>query len=82
MKELNVGDAVIFIDENRVDRPAVVTKVWSSAGGLPGCNLVFVSGDDTKDDPYGRQIERRTSIVHISQQPARGFAWRHPDEQV
>ena len=81
VKELNIGDAIVFVDEHHVEHTALVTKVWSSVGNCPGCNLVFVSGDDSKDDPYGRQIERRTSIVHLSQQPARASCWRHVDEQ-
>lgn len=76
-KELKIGDGIVFIDEHRVEHPAIVTRVWTSTGGLPGCNLVFVTDDETKEDPYGRQIERRTSVVHISMQPAGGLGWRH-----
>lgn len=84
-KELKVGDQVIFIDEQRARHNALVTVVWRDIhhqpeGKPPGCNLVFVSGDVTKEDPYGRQIERRTSLVHVSAQPARASCWSWPDE--
>jgi hypothetical protein len=45
-----------------------------------GCNLIFVSGDPAKDDTYGRQIERETSVIHRSGQPAPGNYWCWPDE--
>lgn len=49
---------------------------------MPCVNLLFVSGDVEKTDPYGRQIERKTSISHGSQQtPANlGFCFVFPDE--
>lgn len=81
-KELKVGDHIVFIDEHRVSHEALVTRVWVSLGGKPGCNLVFVSGDESKDAPYGRQIERRTSIVHLSQQPARASCWEWPFDMM
>lgn len=82
-QELKVGDHVVFIDEKFVEHDALVTRVWPGIGGfeVAGCNLVFVSGDESKDDPYGRQIERRTSIVHVSVQPARASCWRWPSER-
>ncbi len=51
-----------------------------SEAGEPGCNLVFVSSEVDKTDPYGRQIERATSVVHRSKQPAHGRFWMWPDE--
>jgi hypothetical protein len=77
---LKVGDAIVFIDEHFVRRAALVTKTWESVGGKPGVNLVMVHGDEAMTDPYGRQIERRTSIVHLSQQPAVGSCWCFADE--
>jgi hypothetical protein len=77
---LKVGDAIVFIDEHRVRRPALVTRTWASIGGLPGVNLVTVNDDEAMTDPYGRQIERRTSIVHLSQQPAGASCWCFEDE--
>lgn len=74
-QELKVGDAIVFIDEHRQSHEALVTKVWVSVGNMPGVNLVFVVNDESKTDNYGRQIDRRTSIVHLSQQPARASCW-------
>jgi hypothetical protein len=72
---LKVGDAIVFIDEYRNRRAALVTRTWESMGGKPGVNLVMVSNDESMTDPYGRQIERRTSIVHLSAQPAGASCW-------
>lgn len=79
-RELKVGDPIVFIDEHRVEHPALVTHTWESVGGLPGVNCVFVDGDEKKTDNYGRQIDRRTSIVHLSVQPAKASCWKWPDE--
>jgi len=52
------GDPVIYTDGYRRDYYALVTAVWG-----PNCiNVVFVSGDASKDDTYGRQIEHETSV--------------------
>lgn len=53
---------------------------YTGPTGEPGCNLVYVDGDRTKNDPYGRQISRETSVVHKSKQPAHGNFWCWPDE--
>jgi hypothetical protein len=53
-----VGGTVIYTDGYRRDHDALVTAVWG-----PNCiNVVFTSGDSAKEDPYGRQIERETSV--------------------
>jgi hypothetical protein len=77
-----VGDSVIFIDSKRTRHAALVTHVWPGiAGGtVAGANVVFVSNDEARTDPYGRQLERATSIVHLSAQPAGAFAWCWPSE--
>lgn len=78
---------VVFVDEKGVEHKALVTAVWPGeyAGNNPptnepGINLVFVSSDPSKDDSYGRQIERRTSVVHKSGQPAPGNYWKRLTE--
>ncbi len=64
IKIVKVGDPVVFIDSLRVEKPALVTAVWS-----PTCiNVVIVSDDTSKTDTYGRQIERNTSVMHKSLQ--------------
>lgn len=61
-----VGDTVVFVDPFRKEHNALVTQVWSGKDWQyafpPGINLVIVSGDASKEDSYGRQIERHTSI--------------------
>ena len=49
-------------------------------GSKPGCNLVYVATEIDKKDPYGRQIERATSVVHKSRQAAPANFWCWPDE--
>lgn len=82
-KQLDIGDTVIYVDPQRVAHNALVTTVWpqmAGGGGEPGCNLLYVHEDPARDDPYGRQIERATSVVHKSWQPAGGNFWCRPDE--
>ena len=77
---VKIGDAVIFVDPVGQPRPALVTAVWGQyatpMSPAPGVNLVIVSEDPFRDDTYGRQIERSTSVVHQSNQPAHGNYWR------
>lgn len=80
--KLEIGQNVIFVDSLRKEHVALVTNVWPSMGGIPGCNVVYVSDDESKTDPYGRQVERSTSIVHQSVQPAGGMCWRHIGELI
>ena len=49
----------------------------------PCCNLVFVSDDKSKSDPYGRQLERQTSCSYGREQgtPFLGNCWAWPDEE-
>lgn len=87
-RQLNIGDPVIFVDSTRVAHHALVTCVfdpsatWGEKDGkpLPGCNILYVHEDPARDDPYGRQIERETSVVHQSWQPGGGNYWCWPDE--
>jgi hypothetical protein len=53
-----VGGVVIYTDGYRRDHDALVTAVW----GSDCINVVFVCGDESKTDAYGRQIERETSV--------------------
>jgi hypothetical protein len=78
----DVGQHVIYIDANRIPRPALVQTWWPQMGGSgqPGCNLIVVSDDEKRRDQYGRQTEHFTSVVHKSAQPAGGWCWCWPDE--
>jgi hypothetical protein len=81
-RKLKVNSPVVFMDAHRKGHHALITRVWdnSSVQVPDGCNLVYVSDDETKTDPYGRQIERETSVIHKSAQPAGGLFWCWPDE--
>jgi hypothetical protein len=75
-----VGQAIIFVDEHRVERPALVKHVFHGSGDYPaGVNLVFVSADDTRTDGAGRQTEIKTSVPHMLTQPGGGYGWKYPD---
>ena len=76
-KELHVGDVVIFHDARGRPHNALVTAVWSQE-----CvNLVHASGDENRQDDYGRQIERPTSIEHVSRKSVHGYYFRLPEEK-
>lgn len=75
---VQVGDLVLYAEPDGTDRQALVTAVWS-----PTCiNVVFVDGDASKQDQYGRQIKRATSVswAHTAGQ-VHGFNWRLPGEE-
>lgn len=84
---VTIGDAILFVDEFARPRPALVTAVWrenphySPTTPAPGVNLVIVSEDPAREDTYGRQITRETSVVHATNQPAHGCYWRRLDEE-
>jgi len=70
-----VGSAVTYVDPRGQARDAVVTAVWGTPEERPAINVVFVSDDESRHDVYGRQIERATSVVHRTMQPAPGNFW-------
>lgn len=72
-----LGQSVIWHEPNGAPRTALVTTVW----GPTMVNLAFISGDENKTDPYGRQIERETSCQHVSQVSVHGRYWRFDDEE-
>lgn len=50
---------------------------------MPCCNVVFVTSDKAKQDPYGDQIERSSSTTYGRQTgmtPFIGRCWCWPDE--
>lgn len=80
-RNFDLNSQIIFVDSHGVAHSALPTKWWGPmCGPQLGCNLLYVSGDDTKTDPYGRQIERATSVVHKFAQSAPGMYWCWPDE--
>jgi hypothetical protein len=71
-----VGQHVIYTDESAVDHDALVTVVHS-----PACiNCLYVSSDTSKQDQYGRQIERPSSVSRMSDFTAHGRYFRFKDE--
>lgn len=54
-----------------------VKMMEGTAHYVPCINLVFVTADESKTDPYGRQIARETSCQHRSQTTAHGFYWEN-----
>lgn len=69
----SVGEFVTYYDEFGVPHNALVTANW---GGVENpntsINVVYVSGDDSKTDSYGRQMERASSVVPGHLQSAHG----------
>jgi hypothetical protein len=71
-----LGESVIYCDPRGVDHDALITAVWSET-----CvNVIFVSGDETKKDSYGRQIERQTSVIRGNPDWVHGSYWRFKDD--
>ncbi len=88
------GDVVIVVDENYRQHFGLVTVVhgnfgqtYDTADGgsrtyVPCLNVVYVSQDTAKRDPYGQQTERMSSLQHYSQGPDKmpkpGRFWANP----
>jgi hypothetical protein len=70
--QVKVGDVVIYTDEVRNDHNAIVTAIW----GQDCINVVFLSPDESKTDPYGRQIERQTSVARHTETNNYGRSFR------
>ncbi len=76
-KKPEVGEHIIFHDSRGEARNAVITAVYSDT-----CvNAVYVSGDESRQDSYGRQTERTASCNHKSMTGAFGNYWRYPSEE-
>lgn len=73
------GDVVIYTDPVGVEHFALVTQYWGGNQPNGALNLVYVTGEDTKRDPNGRQIERDTSVSRQSETTAHGRHWRPLD---
>ena len=70
LQPVAIGDAVNVVDEIYVEHVGLVTTVHGSfEHGVPCINVVYVSKDESKHDPNGRQIERLSSRQHYSQGP-------------
>lgn len=75
---MKVGDVVTYVDHQGYEHNALVTAVWGPEiydQDPPSLNLVFIDRDESKKDPYGRQIARDTSVPHAKNQKAHGNYW-------
>ncbi len=75
-----IGKTVRFVDMHGKTFDALVTAVHGTVEN-PSVNVVYVSDDKAKTDPYGRQVERSTSVVHRANQYANGMYWERRDEK-
>ncbi len=81
VRPVDVGDPVLVVDQNYARHVGLVTAVhgrfgatYDTADGgtrsyVPCINVVYVSADSAKVDPYGQQVERMSSVQHLSQGP-------------
>lgn len=83
LSALEVGHQVVYVDPTGAQIPALVTAIWGDPKGpaVPCINLVYVSTDPQRTDNFGRQMERQTSLVHRSAQPAHGNYYMLPDDE-
>lgn len=75
-----VGDVVKVVTEDYEDRWALVTCVHGEFrdDSTPCINVVYVSSDPAKRDPYGAQLERMSSLQHANattNMPTPGRYW-------
>lgn len=81
---LRPGTSVLYVDEFQQEHGALLTAVWDNGNPVaypnPAVNLVLVSPDDTRTDTYGRQIERKTSVSHLSGNSAKANCWKRVGE--
>jgi hypothetical protein len=85
-QKLEVGAHVVFITSDRRRVNALVEVVHAGAanaeehrekyGSWPCINVLYISPDADKQDQYGRQKERASSVSHGFQQGVpRGYCW-------
>lgn len=70
-----IGEFVKVVDEFGGPHDGLVTNAWART-----TNVVYVTGDKTKTDQYGQQIERQTSCMHKLDTSAPGRYWYFADE--
>lgn len=71
MMPVKTGDAVKVVDETYAEHVALVTCVHGEFADnfAPCINVVYVSDDASKRDPYGLQLERMSSLQHFNHGP-------------
>ena len=88
--KMQVGAPVVVVDSLGKRHNGILTNVfgWGTPEehfaqykSWPCANVVFVSDDEKKTDPYGRQLERFTSFPHKSSMPGvNGMYFLFPEE--
>lgn len=71
-----VGDVIEYVDEVSVPHKALVTIYFGGNSPNGALNCVYLSSDPQKSDPYGRQVERASSVSRQSEHTAHGRFWR------
>lgn len=95
-KQIKIGDSVIFFDQFGIEHNALLTNVFGERTittfkeegaesvtknvSNPCVNVLMISPDQKREDSYGRQIERMTSVVHYSGSSAWGMFYCLPEE--
>lgn len=77
MKEVHVGDIVIYTNPKGEDHNALVTAVW----GAKCINLVYVSNNTSEGDGYGRQIKSESSSSYADVSRVHGNYWRFVEDE-
>jgi hypothetical protein len=78
--KLFVGAHVVYVDPVAGQHEALITAVWGDPKDCPLVNLVYVEPDNTRQDSYGRQISRATSLCHLSKSNVHGQYYMMSDE--
>lgn len=71
---LKIGQHVIFADPQREEHDALITTVWND----DLVNVVYVSSDPAREDSYGRQTMRESSVSRYSESCCFGRTFRDP----
>lgn len=95
LKQPKIGDHVIFFDQFGMPHDALLTAVWGESSVreytqdgktvkedyYPSVNVLLISPDERREDSYGRQVERQTSVVHSNDQCAWGNFYCFPEQK-
>lgn len=74
-----IGTVVRYVDEHGRPHDALLTAVHGETLGVHAVNLVYVSEDEAKHDPFGRQIERASSVAAQNEHSAHGRYYTVPE---
>lgn len=79
---LQVGQVVTYVDEHSVPHDALITAIHTQSGVIEteadeksAINLLWITRDVEKRDPYGQQVERASSVQGQSEYTAHGRYW-------